>query len=214
MCKKKPVKTEEWGWQKAHKNPGGCDVRRAGGVFGVCESSPHTERPGLSGLDHMCLEGVRGSKKKKKKLLEFKEETCLQHRKFDYVWSLSGENIREVFSIWSSNVDSQQLLQLTDANQVCFLFKKRGKKYCSWFPSSSVEKCFVFEATICSIPKGTFPCVSQERSAWRDTKYTGTTQPSFLEMLLTGGSCLHVILPCCAWMVGKTFSKTVRDFLW
>lgn len=100
-------------------------MRRAGGVFGVCESSPHTERPGLSGVDHMCLEGVRGSKKK---MLEFKEGTCLQHRKFDYVWRLSRENIREVFRIWSSIVDFQQLLQLTDANQVCFLFKWKKKK--------------------------------------------------------------------------------------
>lgn len=56
-------------------------------------------------------------------MLEFKEETCLQHRKFDYVWRLSGENIREVFSICSFIVDFQQLLQLTDANQVFFLFK-------------------------------------------------------------------------------------------
>lgn len=39
-------------------------MRRAGGVCGVRESSPHAGRPGLSGLDHMCLEGVRGSEKK------------------------------------------------------------------------------------------------------------------------------------------------------
>lgn len=39
------------------QNPGGCDVRRGGGVYvcGVRESSPHAGRPGLSGLDHMCL---------------------------------------------------------------------------------------------------------------------------------------------------------------
>lgn len=60
-------------------------------------------------------------------MLEFKEETCLQHRKFDYVWRLSGENIREVFSIWPSTVFFQQLLQLTDANQGCFSFKWEKK---------------------------------------------------------------------------------------
>lgn len=46
---------EDWGGEGC-KNPGGCDVR--GGcvcVCGVGESSPHAGRPGLSGLDHMCL---------------------------------------------------------------------------------------------------------------------------------------------------------------
>lgn len=40
---------------------------KAGGVCGVHESSPHAGRPGLSGLDRMCLEGVRGSEKTKQK---------------------------------------------------------------------------------------------------------------------------------------------------
>lgn len=65
LCSNKQANTR--GWEKAHTNPGGCDVRRTGGVCGARESSPHAGRSGLSGLDHMCLEGVRGSKKKKKK---------------------------------------------------------------------------------------------------------------------------------------------------
>lgn len=52
-------------------------------MCGVCESSPHTERPGLSGVEQMCLEGVKGSKKAKCYSLK---KTCLQNRKFDYVW--------------------------------------------------------------------------------------------------------------------------------
>lgn len=50
------------------QNPGGCDVRGGLGgsvcvcVCGACESSPHAGRPGLSGLDHMCL--VWGGKKR------------------------------------------------------------------------------------------------------------------------------------------------------
>lgn len=72
---------------RMRKNPGGCDVRRAGGVCGVRESSPHAGRPGLSGLDHMCLEGVRGSEKKKTLVKDFgAERQCLQNGKFDYIW--------------------------------------------------------------------------------------------------------------------------------
>lgn len=85
LCANK--QTWEWGWEKAHTNPGGCDVRRAGGVCGVRESSPHAGRPGLSGLDHMCLEGVRGSEKKKTLVKDFgAERQCLQNGKFDYIW--------------------------------------------------------------------------------------------------------------------------------
>lgn len=90
-------------------NPGGCDVGKAGGVCGVPESSPHAGRPGLSGLDHMCLEGVRGSEKtkqKKKLVKNFGKET----ENFITFGGLSGKNIRLVFNIRASVENFQQLL--------------------------------------------------------------------------------------------------------
>lgn len=89
-------------------------MRRAGGVCGVRESSPHAGRPGLTGLDHMCLEGVRGSGKKKNKkrsskMLERRHSACRVENLITF-GGLSGENIRLVFNIRASVVNFQQLL--------------------------------------------------------------------------------------------------------
>lgn len=87
-------------------------MRRAEGVCGVRESSPHAGRPGLSGLHHMCLDGVRGSEKKKKKkrlskILKRKHSACRTENLIMF-GGLSGENIRLVFNIRASVVDFQQ----------------------------------------------------------------------------------------------------------
>lgn len=74
----------------------------------------------------MCLDGVRGSKKKKekkkgKKLVEaFEEET----ENLITFGGLSGENPRPVFNIGASFVDFQQLL--TNANPAEVKSKKEN----------------------------------------------------------------------------------------